>query len=633
MNMKRLLSLTLALLMVLGSVLPVMAATPPDTNDLYIHKVMYNNGVELDPIQNTGLEVETAGYEPYDRTLHGDVGFTLYALDAAQVEAASVGMSEASAPQTIADNFAASIATGNLLYGGSVVGEEVQVNDSGLALFPNVPSNANQVYVIVETTSPATVTNAAAPMLIQLPITNAAGDDYLTDVHLYPKNEITPFTFDLVKYQMLNGENVATVLPGAQFLLYQGTEGGSGVLVGDGTPIVTNENGTITVEGLTAGETYYFVEIEAANLVDNTAVATADQVAREDVGTLLVSRYMMDTPENRLGFIYGADGNVTFPENSLLAEGQQVINYERPEIAKEVVGAEEGVVPSYGINDIIPFAITLTVPHDIATYDSYSFEDTPSTGLVINTDSISIEGLTLGTDYTVTPNAETGSYVLDFVVNGAFSDTFLALANSDVVVNYEAQLNYLVEADQVVGNDVLLTYNNGAEDRYDNSHADVTTYGINFYKVNDGLWETGIAQTALEGAEFVVRRTVDGAEEFLAIDTDTSVRSWVATQEEAYVFTSDNEGAIVVSGLQEGNYTLVEIKAPEGYQLPIGEAAETDFTVNADSFTAEAITIENSRMPGMPVTGLEKSVMVFGGLLTVLVLAVVVNRKRQTSNN
>ena len=73
--------------------------------------------------------------------------------------------------------------------------------------------------------------------------------------------------------------------------------------------------------------------------------------------------------------------------------------------------------------------------------------------------------------------------------------------------------------------------------------------------------------------------------------------------ESALTFTTDTEGSISVNGLIDGNYTLVETKAPEGYALPKNEAAYTEFTVDDDPTTSDETTIDNQPKGILPSTG------------------------------
>ena len=57
------------------------------------------------------------------------------------------------------------------------------------------------------------------------------------------------------------------------------------------------------------------------------------------------------------------------------------------------------------------------------------------------------------------------------------------------------------------------------------------------------------------------------------------------TVKELVKLTSDDQGRFAIDGLAEGDYELVELKAPEGYSIPTNN--EHKFTVNAESWTNE----------------------------------------------
>ena len=70
--------------------------------------------------------------------------------------------------------------------------------------------------------------------------------------------------------------------------------------------------------------------------------------------------------------------------------------------------------------------------------------------------------------------------------------------------------------------------------------------------------------------------------------------SWTATENDGAVLKSDAEGNFKVTGLDNGTYTLVETKAPAGYNLP----------ANGFSVTLEATTKNNQTWNGTASTAL-----------------------------
>lgn len=65
---------------------------------------------------------------------------------------------------------------------------EVKTDNAGIAKFDNL---ALGFYVVVETTTPDKVTTPVKPFIVSVPMTTKDGDNWLYDVHVYPKNKTT----------------------------------------------------------------------------------------------------------------------------------------------------------------------------------------------------------------------------------------------------------------------------------------------------------------------------------------------------------------------------------------------------------------------------------------------------------
>lgn len=121
-KLNKVLSFMLALIMVFAVVTPVIAQdTETQNTNVILHKLDYRNDEALPEVENTGDEMEVfVDARAWDKTRQGNVGFTAYKLDEAEVLASGL---EDDNPQPIADAVEADVTA----YGAQVVGEEVIV--------------------------------------------------------------------------------------------------------------------------------------------------------------------------------------------------------------------------------------------------------------------------------------------------------------------------------------------------------------------------------------------------------------------------------------------------------------------------------------------------------------------------
>lgn len=133
----------------------------------------------------------------------------------------------------------------------------------------------------------------------------------------------------------------------------------------------------------------------------------------------------------------------------------------------------------------------------------------------------------------------------------------------------------------------------------------------------------------LANAEFYLsREKEEGKTEYYAYDDTTKLVTWVGEQAKATKLTSDPKqgetyGTFKVYGLPDGQYSLVEVKAPDGYQLPSENFTftVTDGVVNHVSDNEPAtkdtnITVTNTTGTELPETGgAGTNFLTIGGLL------------------
>ena len=123
----------------------------------------------------------------------------------------------------------------------------------------------------------------------------------------------------------------------------------------------------------------------------------------------------------------------------------------------------------------------------------------------------------------------------------------------------------------------------------------------------------------LLGAEFYLARTENGeVTSYYSYNESSGVVTWVDI---AYAtkFTSDTYGTFIINSLEDGNYALVETKAPDGYVL---SGSPFEFSVTKGEVRYESvkegtdITVTNTTGTTLPNTGgIGTNLVTIGGLL------------------
>lgn len=214
---------------------------------------------------------------------------------------------------------------------------------------------------------------------------------------------------------------------------------------------------------------------------------------------------------------------------------------------------------SVEIGEVVNYTITGKVP-DTTGFTSYDYiiTDTMSAGLTFNEDV----KVYVGNDKL------TGNYTYEKVGNG-FKVT-IAVKQLQNQITKEIKLTYsaTVNADAVATvskNHAELKYSNDPTntESHGNQEKEQTVYSA---KIVIDKYDASVADKSkkLEGAEFVLKNS-EG--KFYKYDTSANKVTWVNTQEAADVFVTDSNGVDEVIGLKDGTYTLIETKAPAGYNL------------------------------------------------------------------
>lgn len=354
---------------------------------------------------------------------------------------------------------------------------------------------------------------------------------------------------------------------------------------------------------------------------------------------------------------------------------------------EDVYGSKFNDVADYNIGDDVPFHLIGSVP-DMSQYETYTykFTDTFDKGFdAVDTAKVKVylskdKKLDLGNtdtsqndkDITQYFTGDNGGiqYAAATEAQGETAGTKATLTVSTkdlkkaatyskdqpqyVIVSYTVKLNAKAEIGLPGNvNTAKLTYsNNPDQSGQGENHPThdtpedkviVFTYGLDVTKV-----DSKNGATKLKDAEFKLYRGTD-TKEYVKVDANNKVTGWTTTENEGSVLKSDENGNFKVEGLDDGNYTLKETKAPAGYNLPADgfsvtltattangqtwngtantaltglavKVDQTDGTGSVDTGLG-AITIKNTQGSSLPSTGGMGTVLLYVAGIAVFALA------------
>lgn len=271
-----------------------------------------------------------------------------------------------------------------------------------------------------------------------------------------------------------------------------------------------------------------------------------------------------------------------------------VIIHDKNDVPFDKVDDKESVE----VGEVVNYTITGKVPDTTGfTEYVYSISDKMSEGLTFNKDvTVEVGGKTLARD----------KYDLSYTASGIdFLLTIKVMEIQDqvtqpIVVTYTATVNENAVA-KISENDAKLVYSNDPTNS--KNHGELTDKETVYSaKIVIDKYDANVADKSkkLEGAEFVLKNS---GGKFYKYDTSANKVTWVDAQKDADVFVTTVNGA-EVRGLKDGTYTLIETKAPAGYNL----LSETIEVVVAGSNTDTTkltckVDVGNSTGSLLPGTG------------------------------
>ena len=373
-----------------------------------------------------------------------------------------------------------------------------------------------------------------------------------------------------------------------------------------------DEAGNVTYAGAegTTDLTQTDIDAIAAYVAGDTPVATVTTKG----STAAVAKdlpngyYYITTTTGSVVTIDSTKPNATVDDKNIVPGVEKVISATDPDYGSYDADGKKALAQ---VGTEVEYTATITVGKGQL---GYVFKDTLGTGLEYVANSLTVAGMTAGTDYTLTVDGQ--KITVEFE-----DDSIKGLAQgAEIAVTYKAKVTSAALQDNPAKNTATISYGNNSQYTSEPSEAEVYNAKISVIKNDD-------QEEPLEGAGFVLKNA-DGKYYKFA---DGAV-TWVDAEADATEYTSGADGKLdgEFTGLADGTYTLVEKTVPAGYN----KAADKEITIakgdySEDNLKQEA-TVVNKSGSVLPSTGGIGTTMfyVVGSILVIGAVVVLISKRR-----
>lgn len=441
-------------------------------------------------------------------------------------------------------------------------------------------------------------------------------------------------------------------------------------VIDDVTNISQDELNAIIAD-INSGDLTVPVISEEMNTTDETSYS-----AEVPVGTYLV---MISGAETKVynpvvvSVSYQNDEGVNIIDEgsvSVIADGNAWVKVSGVPTVDKVIddGTDDGVKgDSADIGDIVNYDVTISpIPNYGGDHPVLNVVDTLSAGLDYEENSLTVKivkadgteiPLTNGTDYTLVTKGKT--IAVDFVVGGEY--TLNEYVGEAAVIEYQAKVTAAaVVNEDGNNNDVVLNYSKDSKVDGDDGTDEDKTYTYTFDI--DGN-TTGTKEIITKVGEDEDSEALAGAVFGLYTDEEATQLYTSDKYVDGCKVTSDGEGQLYITGLEEGTYYLKEISAPKEYSVnthifevvinaeynadgtleswdyTVDGTKVAEFTVTHDAGTTTAapnitgIDIENTKLVNLPSTGgIGTTIFTIGGIVIMVAAAGLYFANRRKNN-